>query len=227
MKRMGAPDDMPDLSILVSTELNILRTNIAVDGGWTAMNNMINNNTISDSATILDALKLLNDFTVIGYTLFVTDYSNRVIGTITDGDIRRRLIGGGALTDCVTTAMNREFSFYSSNDNERVESFHKIKQRGVKVIPILDEELRLVGIIDTTKQKSMLPIDAVLMAGGKGERLRPLTDNIPKPLLKVGDKTIIDHNIDRLLSYGIKHITVTVNYLKEQIEEHFQSLETV
>lgn len=131
------------------------------------MNNMINNNTISDSATILDALKLLNDFTVIGYTLFVTDYSNRVIGTITDGDIRRRLIGGGALTDCVTTAMNREFSFYSSNDNERVESFHKIKQRGVKVIPILDEELRLVGIIDTTKQKSMLPIDAVLMAGGK------------------------------------------------------------
>jgi predicted transcriptional regulator len=73
------------------------------------MNNMINNNTISDSATILDALKLLNDFTVIGYTLFVTDYSNRVIGTITDGDIRRRLIGGGALTDCVTTAMNREF----------------------------------------------------------------------------------------------------------------------
>jgi NDP-sugar pyrophosphorylase family protein len=125
------------------------------------------------------------------------------------------------LTDCVTTAMNREFSFYSSNDNERVESFHKIKQRGVKVIPILDEELRLVGIIDTTKQKSMLPIDAVLMAGGKGERLRPLTDNIPKPLLKVGDKTIIDHNIDRLLSYGIQHITVTVNYLKEQIEEHF------
>ncbi len=185
------------------------------------MNNMINNNTISDSATILDALKLLNDFTVIGYTLFVTDYSNRVIGTITDGDIRRRLIGGGALTDCVTTAMNREFSFYSSNDNERVESFHKIKQRGVKVIPILDEELRLVGIIDTAKQKSMLPIDAVLMAGGKGERLRPLTDNIPKPLLKVGDKTIIDHNIDRLLSYGIQHITVTVNYLKEQIEEHF------
>ena len=184
-------------------------------------NTMIKNNTISNSATILDALKLLNDFTVVGLTLFVTDSSNRVVGTITDGDIRRRLVGGGALTDCVTTAMNNEFSFYSSNEGETVESFHQIKKRGIKVIPILDEELRLVGIIDTAKQKSVLPIDAILMAGGKGERLRPLTDNTPKPLLKVGDKTIIDHNIDRLLSYGIKHISVTVNYLKEQLEGHF------
>ena len=184
-------------------------------------NTIIKNNTISNSATILDALKLLNDFTVIGLTLFVTDPSNRVVGTITDGDIRRRLVGGGALTDCVTTAMNNDFSFYSSNESDTVESFHKIKKRGIKVIPILDEELRLVGIIDTAKQKSMLPVDAVLMAGGKGERLRPLTDNTPKPLLKVGNKAIIDHNIDRLLSYGIKHISVTVNYLKEQLEEHF------
>ena len=60
------------------------------------------------------------------------------------------------------------------------------------------------------------------MAGGKGERLRPLTLETPKPLLKVGDKCIIDHNIDRLISYGVKHISVTVNYLKEQIEEHFR-----
>ena len=66
-----------------------------------------------------------------------------------------------------------------------------------------------------------MPIDAVLMAGGKGERLRPLTEKTPKPLLPVGDKAIIDHNIDRLISYGVKHIYVTVNYLKEQLEEHF------
>ena len=59
------------------------------------------------------------------------------------------------------------------------------------------------------------------MAGGKGERLRPLTEKTPKPLLPVGDKSIIDHNVDRLISYGVKHISVTVNYLKEQIEEHY------
>ena len=67
-----------------------------------------------------------------------------------------------------------------------------------------------------------LPIDAVLMAGGKGERLRPLTEKTPKPLLPVGEKAIIDHNIDRLITYGVNHINVTVNYLAEQIEEHFK-----
>ena len=59
------------------------------------------------------------------------------------------------------------------------------------------------------------------MAGGKGERLRPLTEKIPKPLLKVGSKCIIDHNVDRLISYGVQHINVTVNYLGEQLEEHY------
>jgi NDP-sugar pyrophosphorylase family protein len=59
------------------------------------------------------------------------------------------------------------------------------------------------------------------MAGGKGERLRPLTEKTPKPLLPVGGKAIIDHNIDRLIANGVKHINVTVNYLGEQLEEHF------
>lgn len=62
-----------------------------------------------------------------------------------------------------------------------------------------------------------------MMAGGKGERLRPLTLDTPKPLLKVADKPIIDYNIENLINNGIKHINVTVNYLKEQIEEHFKA----
>ena len=70
--------------------------------------------------------------------------------------------------------------------------------------------------------KSFLPVDAILMAGGKGERLRPLTEKKPKPLLKIGDKAIIDYNIESLLSYGIRNISVTVNYLKEQLERHFE-----
>ena len=91
----------------------------------------------------------------------------------------------------------------------------------MKLVPILDKEKHIVDILNLGKFKTRLPIDAVLMAGGKGERLRPLTEKTPKPLLKVGDKCIIDHNIDRLINYGVKHISVTVNYLKEQLEEHF------
>jgi NDP-sugar pyrophosphorylase family protein len=80
----------------------------------------------------------------------------------------------------------------------------------------------LCGVCNLKKQKSKLPVDAILMAGGKGERLRPLTETTPKPLLKVGDKCIIDHNVDRLVDYGVKNIHVTVNYLKEQLISHFE-----
>ena len=89
------------------------------------------------------------------------------------------------------------------------------------LVPVLDKEKHIVDVINLERFKTRLPIDAVLMAGGKGERLRPLTEKTPKPLLPVGDKAIIDHNIDRLISYGVQHISVTVNYLKEQIEDHF------
>ena len=64
-------------------------------------------------------------------------------------------------------------------------------------------------------------MQAVIMAGGKGERLRPLTEKTPKPLLPVGNKAIIDHNVDRLIQYGVDHISVTTNYLAEQLESHF------
>ena len=86
---------------------------------------------------------------------------------------------------------------------------------------MLNESGCVVEIYDLIHYRSHLPIDAVLMAGGKGERLRPLTENTPKPLVKVGEKCIIDYNIDRLIDYGVKHINVTVNYLKEQLHEHF------
>lgn len=91
----------------------------------------------------------------------------------------------------------------------------------MRLVPILDKEHHITEIINLERYKTRLPIDAVLMAGGKGERLRPLTENTPKPLLPVGEKAIIDHNIDRLISYGVKNISVTVNYLREQLEEHF------
>ena len=91
----------------------------------------------------------------------------------------------------------------------------------MKLVPILDENNYIIEIINLEKYKTKLPIDAVIMAGGKGERLRPLTEKTPKPLLKIGEKAIIDYNIDNLLFCGVKHISVTVNYLREQLEEHF------
>lgn len=176
---------------------------------------------ITGSATLLDALKKIDLLKDESLTLFVLDNQNRVKGTLTDGDIRRYLVSGGQLQDETYKAMHTNFSFVSAEEENIVAKLRELKSRDITLVPALDKEGCIVNIYDLTNYKSHLPIDAVLMAGGKGERLRPLTEKAPKPLVKVGDKCIIDYNIDRLIEFGVKHLNVTVNYLGEQIEEHF------
>ena len=176
---------------------------------------------INKNATILQALQSLNALSDAGLTLFVVDEKNVVLGTVTDGDIRRSLIAGASLSDGVCSAMNKDITLVSSKNCD-VSVFKKIRSQDIRVVPIVDENRRLVGVFDSSRMRSMLPIDAVLMAGGKGERLRPLTEKTPKPLVKVGGKCIIDYNVDRLIEFGVKNISVTVNYLKEQLHIHFE-----
>ena len=177
--------------------------------------------TINGSSSLLEALKKIDSLSNKSLTLFVLDNENKVKGTLTDGDIRRYLVSGGQLQDESSMAMHTNFSFVSVGENNIVAKLRELKYRDITLVPILDNEGCIYNIYDLTSYKSHLPIDAVLMAGGKGERLRPLTEKTPKPLLEVGGKCIIDHNVDRLISYGVKHINVTINYLGEQIEEHF------
>lgn len=179
----------------------------------------MNDNIIKFTSTIIEALKLINQSDL--YTLFVLDEEKRVVGTLTDGDIRRYLVSGGQLQDETYKAMHTNFSFVSVEEENIVAKLRELKSRDITLVPVLDKEGCIVNIYDLTNYKSHLPIDAVLMAGGKGERLRPLTEKTPKPLVKVGDKCIIDYNIDRLIEFGVKHLNVTVNYLGEQIEQHF------
>lgn len=175
---------------------------------------------ISEDKVILDALKALNSLHSKAMTLFVVNKDNEMVGTITDGDIRRALTSGISLEAPIPEAMNRKFSYVSHNSE--VSKLKEFRGKNIVLIPLLDAEKRIIDIIDLAKQTSKLPIDAVLMAGGKGERLRPLTLTTPKPLLKMGSKAIIDTNIDSLISFGVRHISVTVNYLKEQLIEHYR-----
>lgn len=175
---------------------------------------------LKNTSSIKDALVALNSIVHDMLTLFVVNDEYQMVGTLTDGDIRRGLIAGSQLTDGIATVMHRDFKFIKE-DEFNVTMLKKFRDGKIYIIPILDEERHIVDVVNLQKYKSHLPIDAVLMAGGKGERLRPLTEKTPKPLLLVGDKCIIDHNVDRLISYGVNHVNVTVNYLAEQIEEHY------
>ena len=177
---------------------------------------------INQHERLMDALKRINSLGLGPLGLFVVDDQDCMVGTLTDGDSRRALIAGASVCDTIDKVMHREFNFMHVDDIENVREIRHQKEMLMKLVPVLDNENHIVDIIDLQRFKTRLPIDAVLMAGGKGERLRPLTEKTPKPLLKVGDKCIIDHNVDRLISYGVSHISVTVNYLKEQIEEHYR-----
>lgn len=176
---------------------------------------------ISDDSSIKDALVALDALKSKDLNLFVLNNNEVVVGSVTDGDIRRGLIGGAQLDFPVQEVMNKNFVFFADGEVDLMK-LRYYKSKGITLIPVLNAERKITKIYNIRLLKSILPVDAVLMAGGKGERLRPLTEKTPKPLLPVGDKAIIDHNIDRLISYGIQHINVTVNYLKEQIEAHYE-----
>ena len=176
---------------------------------------------VRDTVTIREALIALNRLSDDVLVLFVVDSGNCLVGTLTDGDIRRKLIEGVGISEQVKGVMNKNFHFISE-ETFCVERLKELKTNGITLLPILKKDGTIVRVYNLKKKKSVLPLDAVLMAGGKGERLRPLTELTPKPLLKVGDKAIIDYNIDNLISFGVSHISVTTNYLGEQIEKHFE-----
>lgn len=178
---------------------------------------------ISQELSLLDALDKINNITSGPLVLFVTNSEQQMVGTLTDGDVRRALLKGIHTYDAISEAMHRNFNYLRKGFNDTVEGIHQQRDLKMKLVPILDEDNHILEIINLDKYRTKLPVDAVLMAGGKGERLRPLTEKKPKPLIKVGDKCIIDYNIDNLISYGIKNISVTVNYLAEQLEEHFST----
>lgn len=176
---------------------------------------------ISQDATVLEALTKIDNISINdARILFAIDIKGKVVGTISDGDCRRGFIKGKQLNTSVKEIMKTDFTFMKKDEYD-IDIIRKIRSLGLKSVPVLNSDGTLFAVRDFTDGKSYIPVDAVLMAGGKGERLRPLTLETPKPLLKVADKPIIDYNIENLMHYGVEHINVTVNYLGEQIEEHF------
>ncbi|MDP2692337.1 MAG: nucleotidyltransferase family protein [bacterium] len=175
---------------------------------------------ISHECTIADALRKLNEIRDISrLILFVEDQNKRIIGSLTDGDIRRSLAKDENIYKSVLEVCNHNF-VYKFNE-EKFFDLKELKKNNILILPILDKERKLQHIIDLEKTKAVLPLECMIMAGGRGKRLSPLTDTIPKPMLPLGGKPIIEHNIDRLISFGIKKIYISVKYLGEQIEDYF------
>lgn len=177
---------------------------------------------ILSTATIKFGLEKLNALPV-SLTLFVVNDNKKIVGTLTDGDIRRALLKGINITEPVSKIMCVNF-FSLIEKKFTIEQLKTIREKEISLIPFVDENNFITRIVDLEHKKSVLPVDAVIMAGGEGKRLRPLTNNVPKPMLKIGNKPIIEYNVSRLADFGIENVYIAINYLGQQIVDYFSTI---
>jgi dTDP-glucose pyrophosphorylase len=179
--------------------------------------NHFNEYLIHQGSNILEAYQKLNNVGV-DLTLLVVDDERKLVGTLTDGDIRRGIINEKNLDSPVHQLMNKNFAYL--HDKTHVKSIQAFKSQNIKLLPVINANGTIEDVLNLSGLKSKLPLDAFIMAGGKGERLKPLTEQVPKPMIYLGEKPIIEHTIDWLATFGIERFYISVNYLKDQIIDY-------
>lgn len=159
----------------------------------------------------------------------VVDGERRLVGTITDGDVRRALLANVDLSAPVTVLLARKADtpyarpITAGVGMDRNYYLDLLTTHKILHLPLLDAGQRVVGLValDEFIPDQMLPLQAVVMAGGEGIRLRPLTDDLPKPMLRVGERPLLEIIIEHLRDTGIKRVNVTTHHRPEKISEHF------
>ena len=170
--------------------------------------------------TVKEAIKVIDQGAL--QIALVVDAEKRLIGTVTDGDIRRGLLNGLNLDSPVEQVMNRQFRSVREGTKES-EVLALMRRDVLHQIPVLDEQGRVVNLflLEELLQNRALPNPVVIMAGGEGKRLRPLTEDCPKPMLKVKGKPMLEIILDRCKEAGFLQFYLSVSYLKQQIIDHF------
>jgi dTDP-glucose pyrophosphorylase len=158
----------------------------------------------------------------------VVDTEHRLLGTLTDGDVRRCLLAGGSLQTPSSQAMNSS-PLVAEEGAPTGYLLDLMRKRNVLALPIVDAEgrfKRLIHLTDLEQHEPVTPIAAefdfaVIMAGGEGTRLRPLTATIPKPMVDISGTPLLERQIESLAKAGLKRVYLSVNYLSHVIEQHF------
>jgi dTDP-glucose pyrophosphorylase len=172
------------------------------------------------NVSIREALQKLDEL-ASDAILFLVDNNNQLLGSLTDGDLRRGFIKGLGFDNHLSKFIQPNPKFIQQG-KYNLKEIIALREQFFTVFPVVNAQMQIINVVNFRHQKSYLPVDALIMAGGRGERLKPLTDTIPKPMLKVGKKPIIEHNVDRLISFGIDDIWISLRYLGNQVVDYLE-----
>lgn len=177
--------------------------------------------------SIREAMRIIDEWAK-GIAL-VLDPEGHLIDTVTDGDVRRAILAGLSPDDSISSLLTGKPRARSQKpltaalDTERSTLLRMMQEREVRQIPLLDSDGHVAGLVTLNDllPDQVLPLQAVIMAGGLGTRLRPLTENLPKPMLPVGDRPLMELIIEQLRQAGIHQVNVTTHHMAAKIVEHF------
>lgn len=185
----------------------------------------------SPQRNVLEALHQLEE--TRRKVLFVTDESGQLLGTLTDGDVRRWILGGGDLGGKVGQVCNTSpYTVKAGDDRDVIKQ--AMQRLQITAVPVIDDQGRVIDAhfwetlcADEVEshQRTLKNLPVIVMAGGKGTRLAPFTNVLPKPLIPVGEKTAIEIILDSFVEYGVDLFYISVNYKSKMIKAYFDELE--
>lgn len=177
---------------------------------------------IDESASGIDAMEVLNNSEV--KIALVLNKDCRLIGTISDGDIRRLILRGKSFKSNVCEIMNKDFSYLKQCSSQE-DALKIMNEKKIDYIPILNNKGEVMKILSKNDFKKTTKKDnhVVIMAGGKGMRLRPFTESCPKPMINIGSKPMLEIILENCIENGFYNYFLSVNYLKEKIINYFNN----
>jgi dTDP-glucose pyrophosphorylase len=179
---------------------------------------------VTERYSIRDTMEVIDRFAK-GIAV-VVDEAGHILATVTDGDIRRAILGGVDLEHPVSRLRkpveeNPVVACVGTSENELLDL---MRRHGVRQVPLLDGESRVAGLAVQHEilRQNDLPVTGVIMAGGYGKRLLPLTENVPKPMLPINGRPLLEHTLAKLRQSGIRSVNLATHHLSENIVEHFK-----